>query len=185
MTALQGGDEAALSVLMERWELPVKGLLLRFGLSAAETEDLAQETFVRLYQGRGRYRAGAPFRPWLLTIAANLARNRLRWRGRHPSESLDARVAATGLAPSDPAAVDPAAALDAAAVAATVRRAVADLPPPLRETVVCVELEEMTHIEAAAVLGCTPKAVETRLYRARAALRRTLGRLLPGDSSTV
>jgi RNA polymerase sigma factor (sigma-70 family) len=182
MAALQGGDDSTLSLLMERWELPVKGLLLRFGIPSPDVEDLAQETFVRLYQRRAQYRPGAPFRPWVLTIAANLARNRLRWRGRHPSESLEARVAATGQAPVDSAAVHPASALDAAALAATVRRAVDALPPPLREAVVCVELEEMSHAEAAEVLACTPKAVETRLYRARAALRQALNRLLPAGS---
>jgi RNA polymerase sigma factor (sigma-70 family) len=179
MAALQSGDDAALSVLMERWELPVKALILRFAIPPSDVEDLAQETFVRLYQQRARFRAGAAFRPWLLTIAANLARNHRRWRGRHPSESLEARIEATGLTPADPQTPDSASVLDAAAIAATVRRAVDELPRPLREAVVCVELEEMSHAEAAAVLSCTPKAVETRLYRARTALRQALKRLLP------
>ncbi len=50
--------------------------------STAEAEDAAQEAFVKAYLALDRFRAGAPFRPWLLTIVGNEARNRLRARGR-------------------------------------------------------------------------------------------------------
>ena len=79
MERVCGGDEAAFAALMERWELPVKSLLGRIVLNASEAEELAQETFVRLWRSRGDFRPGAAFRPWLFAIAVNLARNRLRW----------------------------------------------------------------------------------------------------------
>jgi RNA polymerase sigma-70 factor (ECF subfamily) len=178
MEAVRDGDDSAFAPLMHRWELPVKAFVARLGVPGAEVEDVAQEAFARLYAKRASFRPGARFKPWLLTIAGNLARNRHRWRTRHPAESLDAILEAGGVEPggerAEGAAAGRGAELDAERLAVGVRRAVADLPVALREAVVCVELQEMSHAEAAAVMACTPKAVETRLYRARAALRESL-----------
>src|SRR6266545_4393207 len=79
MQRVRTGDEAALGALMERWERPVKSVIARLVLNASEAEELAQETFVRVWQQREKFRTGAEFRPWLFSIAVNLARNRLRW----------------------------------------------------------------------------------------------------------
>lgn len=179
MEALLGGDDSAFATLMQRWEVPVKAFIARLGVPSADVEDVAQEAFVRLYVKRANFRLGAAFKPWLLTIAGNLARNRLRWRFRHPAESWEGLVeVANGLEPrragglgwaaDQPAPASPS---DDERIAVEVRRAVAALPPPLRAAVVCVELEDMSHAEAAQVLACSTKAVETRLYRAREALR--------------
>jgi len=177
MATLQAGDDAALAALMERWEMPVKTFLLRLGVHSAAVEDVAQETFVRLYEQRAKYRTDCRFKPWFLTIAGNLGRNALRWRGRHPSESLDA-AEATGGRFADTGETSPALAAERSAQAVQVRAAVAALPAVLREVVVCVELDDMSHAEAAAVLGCSAKAVETRLYRARQTLRGALAGLI-------
>jgi len=88
MAALQAGQDASLALLMERWELGVKAFLLRLGVPVSDVEDVAQEAFVRLYEKRASYRAGAPFKPWLLTLAGNLGRNRLRWRFRRREDSM-------------------------------------------------------------------------------------------------
>ena len=58
MGRVRAGDEAALGALMERWELPVKGLIGRIVLNASEAEELAQEAFVRVWQQREKYRTG-------------------------------------------------------------------------------------------------------------------------------
>jgi RNA polymerase sigma-70 factor (ECF subfamily) len=174
LLAFRGGDERAFDVLVERWEVPAKAFLLSLGAPRADVDDLAQEAFVRVHRSCGSFRAGAAFKPWFLTILANLARNRLRWAGRHPTDSLDAL-------PAEPEApiLLPGSALDDAALAGAVRAAVDALPPPLREVVVLVELGELPHAEAAAALGCTVKAIETRLWRARRALRTELAALVP------
>jgi len=178
MQRLAAGDEAALAALMVRWELPLKRFLYRLLLNSHEAEELAQETCVKLYQRRETYRAEARFAPWIFTIAANLARNRRRWWRRHPAVSLDelapgAREDTAGWEPSDPGAGPAERALRHEAAAA-VRQAVAALPHELREIVVLAEYEERPQAEIAAILGCTAKAVEMRLYRARERLRRTL-----------
>ena len=179
MQRLAAGDDAALAVLMVRWELPLKRFLYRLLLDAHEAADLAQETCVKLYQRRETFRAEARFAPWIFTIAANLARNRRRWWRRHPAVSLDelapgAREGTSGWEPSDPGA-GPAERAQRGEAAAAVRAAVAALPHELREVVVLAEYEERPQTEIAAILGCTTKAVEMRLYRARERLRRALG----------
>lgn len=184
MRRVQAGDEAALGALMERWELPLKAFLARIVLNAAEAEDLAQETFVRVWQQRGKFRSEAAFKPWILAIGINLARNRLRWWRRRPAVSLDAWTAASqprsrdtggsALEVSEPTAGQH---LERAERAATVRDAIAALPTELREAIVLFEYESMSHAEIAAVVGATAKAVETRIYRAREKLRTALGAL--------
>ena len=60
MARVQRGDEAAFGQLMARWELPVKAVIARLVFNASEAEDLAQETFVRLWQQRERFRQSCP-----------------------------------------------------------------------------------------------------------------------------
>lgn len=170
MARLQDGDDAAVAELMVRWEVPVKAFLRRVGVTAADVEDVAQDTFVRLYQKRASYRRGAPLKAWLLTLAVNLGRSRLRWRWRRPETELD-EVALDTTAGSE---ADGAQSTEQAERARAVRAAVQQLRRSWREVVVCVEYEGLSHAEAATVLGCSPKAVETRLRRAREALRASL-----------
>lgn len=178
MAMLQAGQDAALSGLMERWELGVKCFLLRLGVPASDVEDLAQETFVRLYETRARFRAGAPFKPWLLTLAGNLGRNRLRWRLRRREDSIEALAEQRpdGFQPADPSAENGRQVVEQKLLRQAVRAAVAALPNKLKEAIVCVDLEEMSHAEAGQVMGCSAKAVETRVHRARRRLRELLGR---------
>lgn len=180
MEALQQGDDHALATLMHRWELGVKGFLLRLGVPSSDVEDVAQEAFVRLYEKRANYRAGSPFKPWMLTIAANLGRNKLRWRLRRREDSMEGMSEATpgGFELADPAAQPASQLAEKANLAQSVRTAVNALPDNLRQAVLCVELEDLSYQEAAQVMGCTPKAVETRLYRAKQMLRTTIGGLL-------
>ncbi|MBE7539584.1 MAG: sigma-70 family RNA polymerase sigma factor [Opitutaceae bacterium] len=180
MAALQRGEDQALATLMHRWELGVKGFLLRLGVPSADVEDVAQDAFVRLYEKRANYRPGAPFKPWILTIAGNLGRNRLRWRFRRREDSIEAMASdrPDGFDVADSATQSAAAVAEQAGVTKEVRSAVEALPDNLRQAVLCVELEEMSHQEAAQIMGCSPKAVETRLYRARQILRSALRSVL-------
>lgn len=177
MTRLRGGDDNALAPLMSRWEVPMKRYLARIVQNAHEAEELAQETFVRLYQHRDRFRDGARFSPWVYAIAANLARNRLRWWRRRPAVSLEAWTEFGGEAADESSAGHAASgALEQRECAEAVRAAVAALPVELREALILCEYEGLAQAEAAEALGVTPKAVEMRLYRARAALRNRLQR---------
>lgn len=176
---LVAGDDGALNELIRRHGPTVHRLLLGLLNDPQDALDLAQETFVRVYQARHRFRTRDRFVPWLLTIATNLARNRLRWRQRHPTVPIETRSGdATDPAASSPALISnepsPGERLLAQERLEAVRAAVAGLPAELREAVVLCEWEELSQAQAAAVLGTSAKAVESRLYRARQRLRSQL-----------
>lgn len=181
MGRLAAGHDAALNDLMERHATGVFHFLCRMLGNEDDANDLAQETFARVFRARDSFRTDGRFSTWLFTIAANLARNQIRWRGRHPNVSLDAEsdvtnqplsstLRATGASPTEAAL--------AAERAAAVRAAVRQLPDDLREAIVLCEWEEKSVAEAAAIVGTTLKAIESRLYRARQALREKLKKWL-------
>ena len=172
MRRVQLGDESALGALMERWELPVKSVIARLVFNSGEAEDLAQETFVRVWQQRHKFRPGAAVRPWLFSIAINLARNRLRWWRRRPTVSLEEWTEGPEtIGDARGHAASGAIALEHTEEAAAVRSAIAALPADLREAIVLFEFEQMSHAEIADAVGATPKAVEARIYRAKEKLR--------------
>jgi RNA polymerase sigma-70 factor (ECF subfamily) len=181
MERLQRGHDAALNDLMERHAPGVFHFLCRMLGNEDDANDLAQETFVRVFRARASYRPAQRFSTWLFTIAANLARNHLRWRTRHPNVSLDAEAGPAEQTLAETL-VNPGASPEeqtlAAERAAAVRRAVNELPADLREAIVLCEWEELSVAEAATVAQTTPKAIESRLYRARQILRGELKRWL-------
>jgi RNA polymerase sigma-70 factor (ECF subfamily) len=170
MRRVQAGDEAALGELMQRWERPVKAVIARLVLNAREADDLAQETFVRVWQQRDKFRPTLAFRPWIFAIAVNLARNRLRWWRSRPEVALDEWTDVPGDAPTGATAVE------RSERAKAVRDAIAILPTHLREAIVLAEYEQMSHAEIATIVSATPKAVENRVARARERLRELLAR---------
>ena len=177
MERLATGDDAALNDLMERHATPVFHFLCRMLGNEDDANDLAQETFVRVFRACTSFRTHEKFSTWLYTIAANLARNHFRWRSRHPNISLEAEAGESeqSLGSTIPAG-DPAPNEQALAAerAAAVRAAVGRLPEDLREAIILCEWEERSVAEAAVILETTPKAVESRLYRARQILRERL-----------
>jgi RNA polymerase sigma factor (sigma-70 family) len=185
MLRLQTGDDLALNELMHRWQTPLVAFIYRYVGSEADALDLAQETFVRIYQSRERYKPSAKFSTWLFTIATNLCRNLARWRERHPTVTLHGSVENDdpGLEDTVPAPGDtPADIAERSDLANAVRQHIHALPHDLKTTVLLFEYQELGYEEIAAALQCSPKAVETRLYRARKILREALSRWKIGAS---
>ena len=177
MERLMSGQDVALNELMERHATPLFHFLCRMVGNEDDANDLAQETFVRVFKSCKSYRPEQRFSTWLFTIAANLARNHFRWRSRHPNLSLDAENPETeqSLGSTLPANTPtPKEAAVTAERALAVRAAVKNLPEEMREAIVLCEWEERGVAEAATILETTPKAVESRLYRARQILRERL-----------
>ena len=137
--------------------------------NAADAEEATQDAFVKAHRALGRFHAGAPLRPWLLTIAANEARNRRRSAGRREHLALRAAGEATEAAPSTEA-IALAADRDAGLRAALARLADAD-----REVLWLRYFAELSEAETAAALGCRRGTVKSRTSRALARLRRELG----------
>jgi RNA polymerase sigma-70 factor (ECF subfamily) len=160
---------------MGRWKQPLAGYLLRQLGNREDAVDLTMETFIRIYESRHRYASSARFARWLFTIATNLARNHARWKQRHPEVTLETDEDETS--PLDHLADDaPGAAqqLETKERARAVRNAITDLPPDLRTATLLFEYEGLSHAEIASIEGCSAKAIETRLYRARQFLEQKL-----------
>jgi RNA polymerase sigma-70 factor (ECF subfamily) len=180
MERLVQGHDDALDNLMERHGQRLFHYLLR-QLSESEAEDCAQETFVRIYLNRGKFRIGARFSTWLYAIATNLTRDCQRRKTRHPEVSADAGSEEGGgtlLETMADGAETPTEALLTGERAGQVRQAVQALPEDLREALILYEYENLSQHEIGEVLQCTPKAVETRIYRARNLLRKSLAGLM-------
>lgn len=181
MAQLAAGHGPALDQLMERHAERLFHYLVRALQNEDDAADLAQETFVRVFQHRARFDPRQKFSTWLYAIASNLVRDRYRWRKRHPQVSLDAENEATGndFGESLP---DPAPSAGEMAQrkerAEAVRLAVAALPEQLRVPLILSEYEEKSHAEIGVILQCSAKAAEVRIYRARRQLRASLARVL-------
>jgi RNA polymerase sigma factor (sigma-70 family) len=140
--------------------------------SAAEAEDAAQEGFIKAHRALGRFRPGAPFRPWLLQIVANEARNRRRSTGRRAGLAL--RAAAED--PSGGAAPSPEGALLASEESATLLEAVNGLREEHRLVIACRYFLDLSEEETAAALGWRRGTVKSRLSRALDSLREEMGK---------
>ena len=179
MVRLANGDDLALNALMDRWASRVTGYLYKMTGQREAALDLAQETFIHLYQARSRYRQSGTFSTYLFSIATNLARNHARWKSRHPVVSLDAAKENGGWEMPEP--VDSTRTPDEAAEAVERIHAVDDafqkLPSDLRGAMTLFIYERMSYAEIATASNCSPKAVETRIYRARQILKEQLKEL--------
>ena len=178
-----GGDPAAFDVLVRRWKNRVFRLALRFFRRPEDAEDVSQEVFMKVYRTAASYRMEAPFEHWLLRIATNACRDRLRSLRPRPEEVLSA------ITPDAGAWLDRAlsgVALQAQQAEAAKEAAVellATLPPKDRTVLVLLDLEVLSAREVAAATGSTRAAVKVRAMRARRALRRlALGRKGGGGS---
>ena len=181
MVRLRDGDDLALNELMERWQKPLHSFILRYVSNHRDSIELAEETFVRVYQHRSRFNFKSKFSTWLLTIAANLCRHHARWRKRHPTISLD-DVASIGEVSDKNLFVSaeeiPSALASRTELARLVKEEIEKLPHDLKTAVLLFAYDNLSYAETAKILGCTPKAVETRLYRVRKLLAKRLAAFL-------
>jgi RNA polymerase sigma-70 factor (ECF subfamily) len=165
------GDAAAYEEIVQTYQ----GIAFRVAYviagSVADAEEAAQDAFVKAYRALGRFRPGAPFRPWLLRIVANEARNRRRSAVRR--ESLALRTAAEQA--SGDAAPSPEAAVLVAEQRATLLRALESLREDDREVLSCRYLLDLSEEETATALGLRRGTVKSRTSRALARLREQLG----------
>lgn len=175
MERLAAGEDLALTALMSRWRERVAAFLYKMTGHAESAADLAQETFVKLYQGRSRYRPEGKFSTYLFAIALNLARNHARWKKRHPTVSLDqAREDGSCVLEAPDTGLTPESAALLTERMKAVQEAFQTLPDDLREAMTLFIYEDMSYAEIALVAGCSAKAAETRIYRARQILKEQL-----------
>jgi RNA polymerase sigma factor (sigma-70 family) len=166
-----GGDVDAFAALVDQH----RGSVMRVAYSIAdgEADDVAQDAVVKAYRHLSRYRAEQSFRPWLLAIVANEARNRRRSYYRR--EALVLKVASRPVETSD----DPSDTAARHERREALLNAVAKLPDRDREILAFRYFCEMSEAETAAAIGVAPGTVKSRLSRALARLRLELGEVEP------
>jgi RNA polymerase sigma factor (sigma-70 family) len=161
------GDERAYREIVNAYQGIAFRTAYLVARNAADAEDAAQEAFVKAYRALGRFRRGAPFRPWLLQIVANEARNRRRSAGRR--DALALRAAASE--PSGEAAPSPEAALLETERREELLAALETLPQDQRDTIACRYFLDLSEEETAQVLGVRRGTVKSRTARALERLR--------------
>lgn len=175
----QNGDAAAFDEVMRRYKDRVYNVVYRYLGHHEDAQDVAQEVFVRAYQGLDRFEGRAKISTWLHTIAANLAKNRLRdgtRKGRNKGVSLDAaredRPAAaerwTGTHETPEHAAQQRESEEA------LQAALNELGEPYRVVFVLRTVEGLTYEEIAEIAGCPKGTVKSRLNHARRALHERL-----------
>lgn len=161
------GDAAAYEELVLRHQDLAHRIAYVITGDAADADDVAQIAFVRAYYALGRFRRGAPFRPWLLKIVANEARNRRTAAGRQ--SKLELRLAEGR--PRDDAAPSPEAAAFARERREVLLRAVQTLSPDDQIVIAYRYFLDLSEAEMAEALGCARGTVKSRLSRALGRLR--------------
>lgn len=179
MLRVRDGDDAAFARLVEAYQDRLVGLLTHLVNEREAAEDLAQETFLRVYRARKGYVASAKFSTWLFRIAQNLASNSRRGRRRRKevafagsSEVSDSRPQ-EALVPEKSAFI-PARQLAKRELAAVVRDALEDLGERQKLAVLLHKFEGMSYADIAETMEMTPQAVKSLLSRARENLRMKL-----------
>ena len=169
MARAQRGDVEAYEELVQRHaDIAFRTACLIAG-NAADAEEAAQDAFLKAHAALGRFRPGAPFRPWVLRIVANEARNRRRAAGRRSHAESRAFAEARVVAGSTESAVL------LAERDSTLREALAGLDERDREALYLRFFLELSEAEMAAALGCRPGTVKSRLSRALERLRARVG----------
>ena len=167
------GRQTAYRELLARHREAVFRLVRATIGESAEAIDVTQETFIAAFAALKRYDPDRPFIAWLKRIALNKCRD---WARRRTVRSFFTRAVPLedALSIADDAALADTQAADRAELA-RVSAAITRLPARLREVLLLRAVDGLSQAEAADVLGVTEKAIETRLYRARAKLEEMLG----------
>jgi RNA polymerase sigma-70 factor (ECF subfamily) len=177
---VQAGERHAFDLLVRKYQHKVMGVISRYVGDWAETQDVAQEAFIRAFRAIGNFRGESAFYTWLYKIAINTAKNWLVSQGRRP--------------PTDDVQVEDALHLDAAVKlkdASTPERelmrqeierrvfdTVAKLPEDLRMAITLREVDGLSYEEIAEAMSCPIGTVRSRIFRAREAIDNELRPLL-------
>lgn len=180
MERIGDGDHAAFRQLVERHQKAVVGTVAKMLGNAAESEDIAQQVFLRIWRNAKRYRPDAKFTAYLFTITRNLVFNETRRRSRKKEVSADEREENSHqLIAADPDR-QPDAELLQSELQRAVDAAIAALPETQRLAVVLRRYEQLSYEEIAVVLKLSVSAVKSLLFRARTSLRESLSGYLEG-----
>ncbi|MGH9312255.1 MAG: RNA polymerase sigma factor [Vicinamibacterales bacterium] len=168
--AAVAGDREAFGLLVERHRRTIFQLCYRFVGRQEEARDLAQDVFVRAWRGLRGFKEQSAFSTWLYRIGVNVCLNRVTAK----SPRLDEMEPLDDAPRGDPRGADPAEGIDRGRRAATVRAAIAKLPPKQRATLVLRVYHELSHERIAEILGSSVGASKANFFHALANLKKLL-----------
>lgn len=178
IAAALGGSELAFRHLLERYQDRVFRLLARFTRDRAETEDLAQEVFVKVFRKLHTFQQDAAFYTWLYRITVNTATDHMSRRKRRRLHLVedDAALDRDERESGHGGAAQP---LMDQEVREVTRALLENLPEKYRTILILREYEDLSYTDMAKVLGCSIGTVESRLFRARKRFKEALERSHP------
>lgn len=166
---IQEGDSSAFDEIFKRHKVNTINLAFRFVRSREAAEDIAQDVFIKIYEGKVKYDPKSKFTTWLYRVTVNASIDFIR-RRKFTSVSLDEENHDL----KDTRSSSPSSVLREEEIKALVRREIDRLPEKFRSPILLYQFEEMPQQEIAKILGITEKAVERRLYHAKELLRERL-----------
>ena len=182
------GEHEAFYELVRPYERAIYFAAMGVLDNPADAEEVAQEAVLKAFNGLPRFRRESKFSTWLIQITINEARMRLRKEHRHLYESIDDQKEDEGGAylPKDFADWRdiPSEELRRKELRNVLKRAMAALDPKYREVLVMRDVQHLSIIETAKVLGITEASVKTRLLRARLQMRDALAPGIDGSWTT-
>lgn len=166
MLRAKTGDDSAFTELMRRHYKGVVNYVYRFTNDRANSEDLAQEVFLRVYRSVKRYNPQAKFSTWLYKIATNLCITEVKSRNKVQSVSLDEMQENTGDL-GDSKSEDPSDLTFRREIGTAIFETLRSLPERERVAIILCKYEDLPYEEVAEVIGCTIGAVKTYVHRGR------------------
>jgi RNA polymerase sigma-70 factor (ECF subfamily) len=189
MARFQQGDDLAFTQLVEQHQQRVMNIAARYVGRTTDTEDLAQEVFLRVYRHRERWQPRAKFTTWLFQITVNLSLNWIRDTKRKRMASIDAPLGRDGEGsrpePEDASSPTAHESLELRERAAIVQAAINELPENQRMAVLLFRQEGLPYQEVAEAMGVSLPAVKSLLNRAKTNLRTTLEPMLEAMDGTA
>jgi RNA polymerase sigma-70 factor (ECF subfamily) len=176
-------DEQAFGEIVRQYGDKVFSLIYRMLGNRQEAEDVAQDVFITVFKTIDSFRGEAKFSTWLLRIAANHAKNRIKHLARRPTEGADPedvsqlRQVPDRPAPPVQARIDrPDTVIEAMETERLMQEAIANLPEDQRLLVVLRDVEELSYQEIEEITGLAEGTIKSRLHRARMAIKEWLDR---------
>jgi RNA polymerase sigma-70 factor (ECF subfamily) len=168
---VDAGNDRAFEILVDRYKTPIMNFVYRMLGDADASEDLTQETLIRVYRNAGRYKRIAKFSTWIYTIAANLAKNELRNRSRRAGVTWEDvqnyNLKTDDTAPMRVRPVTSDGAVETHELRVELDRAIRSLPDSFRTPFVLRDVEGFAYEEIAKMLKLPKGTVKSRINRAR------------------